>query len=268
MDKIGKYHLLRKLGEGATSDVYLSFDPKSERDLAIKIAKQKALTDPTYGYFYRKVFETEASLAHKLDYPYIVAIHDSVYNENEAYIVMDFVQGGTLEKYCVPDNLLKIDRIVDIMSWCAMALEFTSRGGIIHRDIKPANILLIGDREDVKIADFGGAIVPGVEPLEGIGSPTYMSPEQAEQDPLDFRTDMYSLGVVMYQLLTARLPFQGENIEALLDNVVNQPMRPPSDFRLDITERVEAIVMRATAKKKEDRFRTWDAFSAALAKAR
>jgi serine/threonine protein kinase len=267
MDKIGKYHLLRKLGEGATSDVFLSFDPKTERDLAIKIAKTKTFQDPNYGFFYRKVFETEASLAGKLDHPYIVAIHDSEFNENEAYIVMDFVQGGTLEKYCVTDNLLRVDRIVDIMSWCALALEFTSRGGIIHRDIKPANILLIGDKEDVKIADFGGAIVPGVEPLEGIGSPSYMSPEQARQDPLDFHTDMYSLGIVMYQLLTGRLPFHGENIDALLENVINAPMKPPSDFRLDITDRVQAIVMRATAKKKEDRYKSWESFSIALAKA-
>jgi serine/threonine protein kinase len=270
MDKIGKYHLLRKLGEGSTSSVYLSFDPVTERDLAVKIANPKALHDPNTGFFYRKIFETEASLAGKLDHPYIVAIHDAVYDaEADSYIVMEFVEGGTLEKYCAFDNLMSLDRVVDTIFDCTLALEFTHRGGIIHRDLKPANILLIGEQEEVKISDFGSAIVAGsgIEPLEGIGSPAYMSPEQAQQDPLDFRTDIYSIGVVTYQLLTGRLPFKGDSTQSVLDLLVKAEFAPPSDFRLDIPEKLEAIVLKAMAKNPADRFQSWDRFGKALQQA-
>jgi serine/threonine protein kinase len=266
MDKIGKYHLLRKLGEGSTSEVYLSFDPFADRDVAVKIAYPKALKDPERGHLYRKIFETEASLAGKLDHPHIVAIYDAVIDDPLSYIVMEFVEGGTLEKYCAFDNLLPIERVIDIIYKCTRALEFARKGGIIHRDLKPANILLIGDDEQVKISDFGSAIVAGsdISPVEGVGSPAYMSPEQAQRQPLDFRTDIYSIGVVMYQLLTGGLPFQGQNYKSVLHQVVNMEMPPPSNFRLDIPEKVEAIVMKATAKKREDRFQSWDEFGNAL----
>jgi serine/threonine protein kinase len=266
MDKIGKYHLLRKLGEGATSEVFLSFDPANERDLAIKIADPKALNDPNSGFFYRKLFQTEAALAGKLNHPYIVSIHDAVFSEAATYIVMDFVEGGTLEKYCAADNLMSLERVVDTIYACTLALEFTHRGGIIHRDLKPANILLIGEHEEVKISDFGSAIVAGsgIEPLEGIGSPAYMSPEQAQQDPLDYRTDIYSIGVVLYQLLTGRLPFRADKTEGVLDLLIKGEFQPPSDFRLDIPQRLEDIVLKAMAKKREDRFQSWDRFGKAL----
>jgi serine/threonine protein kinase len=266
MDKIGKYHLLRKLGEGSTSEVYLSFDPFGDRDVAVKIAYPKALKDPESGHLYRKIFQTEASLAGKLNHPHIVAIYDAVIDDPLSYIVMEFVEGGTLEKYCASDNLLPIDRVIDIIYKCTRALEFARKGGIIHRDLKPANILLIGDDEQVKISDFGSAIVAGsgIEPVEGVGSPAYMSPEQAQSQPLDFRTDVYSIGVVMYQLLVGRLPFVGQSYQSVLHQVVNIEMPPPSNFRLDIPEKVEAIVMKAAAKKRADRFQSWDDFGSAL----
>jgi eukaryotic-like serine/threonine-protein kinase len=266
MDKIGKYHLLRKLGEGSTGAVHLSFDPFGDRDVAIKIAYPKALQDPESGHLYRRIFETEAALAGKLDHPHIVGIYDAVIDGSLCYIVMEFVEGGTLEKYSAFDNLLPFERLIDIMYKCTRALEFARAGGIIHRDLKPANILLVGAEEQVKISDFGSAIVQGsgVKPLEGIGSPAYMSPEQATHKPLDFRTDVYSMGVVMYQLLTGRLPFTGSNYQSVLHQVVNFQMPPPSDFRLDIPQKIEAIVVKATAKKPEDRFQSWDEFGAAL----
>jgi eukaryotic-like serine/threonine-protein kinase len=264
MDKIGKYNLLRVLGEGATSTVYLSFDPATGRDLAVKVAKPQAMQDPNLGFYYRKTFETEAALAGKLDHPYIVAIHDAVYGEEVSYIVMELVEGGTLEKYCDPDNLLPNARLVDILYACTIALDFTQRGGIIHRDIKPANILLVGPSEDVKISDFGGAVVPGIVPLQGVGSPAYMSPEQAQQAPLDYRTDMYSLGAVMYRMLTGRLPFPGKDTTEMLDRVVNAQMQPPSDFRLEVTQKLEDVVMKAMAKKPDARFKNWTSFGAAL----
>lgn len=266
MDKIGKYHLLRKLGEGSTSEVYLSFDPVSDRDLAIKIANRKALENPVRGHLYRKIYETEASLAGKLDHPYIVAILDAVVDENESYIVMEYVEGGTLEKYCAFDNLLPVARAVDVIHKCVLAMEFAKRGGIIHRDLKPANIMLIGNDEEVKITDFGSAMVVGskIKPLEGVGSPTYMSPEQAQQRPLDFRTDIYSLGVVLFQLLTGRVPFEGTKYKEVLELLINNDVPPPSKFRIEVAQKLDEIVLKATARNRDKRFQSWEEFEKAL----
>ena len=266
MEKIGKYHLLRKLGEGSTGAVYLSFDPFADRDVAIKIAYPKALKDPESGHLYRKIFETEACLAGKLNHPHIVAIHDAVVEEDLTYIVMEFVEGGTLEKYCAFDNLLPFERVVDIIFKCTRALDFAKQGGIIHRDLKPANILLIGEDEQVKISDFGSAIVAGsgIKPIEGLGSPAYMSPEQAQHLKLDFRTDIYSMGVVMFQLLTGRVPFEGKKYKEVLQQVVNNDVPPPSKFRLDVPEAIDAIVLKATARNRDHRYLGWEEFSAAL----
>jgi serine/threonine protein kinase len=262
MDKIGKYHLLRKLGEGSTSEVYLSFDPADEKDVAVKIVFPKALQDPERGPLYRKIVETEASLVGKLGHPQLVAIYDAVVDGMTCYIVMEFVQGGTLEKYCADDNLLPPERLVEVMYKCTRGMGFASKGGIIHRDLKPANILLIGEDEQVKISDFGSAIVAksGITPIEGIGSPAYMSPEQAQHKPLDFRTDIYSMGVVMYQLVSGRLPFRGEKYQDVLQLVVNAPLQPPSDFSLDVPQKFEDIVLKAMAKKPEQRYQSWEEF--------
>jgi serine/threonine protein kinase len=266
MDKIGKYHLLRKLGEGATSEVFLSFDPADEKDVAVKIATAKALHDPQRGHLYRKLFETEAALVGKLNHEHLVAIYDAVVDGDTCYIVMEFVQGGTLEKYTVDDNLLSYERVVDVMYKASRGMGFASKGGIIHRDLKPANILLIGPEEKVKISDWGSAIVAksGITPIEGIGSPAYMSPEQALQKPLDFRTDIYSMGVVMFQLCTGRLPFRSSKYQEVLQMVVNTPAPAPSDFRVDLPTKLENIIKKAMAKKPEQRYQSWEEFGVDL----
>jgi len=266
MDNIGKYRLLRKLAEGSTGAVYLGYDPAGKRDVAIKIADPKALNDPRSGPAHRKILETEAALAGKLDHPNIVAIYDAVIGDPLPYVVMEFVEGGTLEKYCAFDNLLPFARVTDIIFKCARALEFANRAGVIHRDLKPANILLVGDEGQVKISDFGSAIVAnsGIEPLAGIGSPAYMSPEQVSNKTLDFRTDVYSLGVVMYQLLTGRVPFYATDTASVFHQVVHSALPPPSSFRPNLPRNLEDIVLKAAAKKPEDRFQTWNDFGGAL----
>jgi serine/threonine protein kinase len=266
--KIGKYPVLRKLGEGATSEVYLCNDPFSGRDVAIKVAFPESFQDPGRGKLYRKLFLTEASLAGKLQHPHICQIYDAVAEESLNYIVMEYVDGGTLERFCRPDSLLPVDRVVEIAFKCSRALEFAHKAGIIHRDIKPANILLTGET-DVKITDFGAALIAtgDTTQVSAIGSPAYMSPEQVKEHPLDHQTDIYSLGVVMYHLLTGRLPFQAANNFSLIYQITNVDAEPPKSFRPEIPEAVEAIVRHAMAKDLTERYRTWEDFSKDLAEA-
>src|SRR5688572_2479776 len=157
LEKIGKYEVIKELGKGATSSVYHAYDPFQKRQVAIKVVFPEALGDKEHGKRYRKLFVTEASLAGKLSHPHIVAIYDAVAEEGMHYIVMEYVDGTTLEQYARPESLLPVERIVEIVYKCARALEYASRQGVIHRDIKPANILLAGET-DIKISDFGAAL--------------------------------------------------------------------------------------------------------------
>jgi serine/threonine protein kinase len=267
--QIGKYPVVRKLGEGATSEVYLCNDPFNLRDVAIKVAFPESLVDPARGKMFRKLFLTEAKLAGKLQHPHICQVYDAVAEENLHYLVMEYVDGGTLEKYCSPPSLLPVERIVEIIFKCTRALEFAHKLGVTHRDMKPANILHTGETE-VKITDFGAALIASggeTTQVAGIGSPAYMSPEQVKDMPLDHRTDIYSVGVVMYHLLTGRLPFLAPNNYALIYQITHADAEPASAFRADIPEAVDAIVQRAMAKDLAKRYANWADFAADLAAA-
>ncbi len=222
--RLGKYELVSKLGEGATSTVYLGRDPFAQRDVAIKVASPGILRDPEKGRLYTSLFLSEASLIGKLNHPHIVQIYDAVVAEDLCYIVMEYVAGGTLEAHTEPGRLLPIDRVVELVFKCTRALDFTYRLGIIHRDIKPANILLAGG-SDIKISDFGAAIInpASIERTQvtGIGSPAYTSPQQAQEQYLDHRTDIYSLGVVMHQLLTGKLPYTAASNFSMVYQIVH-----------------------------------------------
>lgn len=266
--QIGKYPVLRKLGEGATSEVYLCDDPFNRRDVAIKVAFPESFQDPERGRLYRKLFVTEASLAGKLQHPHICQIYDAVADDKLNYIVMEYVGGGTLERFCRTELLMPVDRTVEIVFKCTRALEFAHKAGVTHRDIKPANILYMGGT-DVKITDFGAALVASGDTTQvsAIGSPAYMSPEQVKEHALDHRTDIYSMGVVMYHLLTGRLPFQAANNFSLLYQITNVEPDAPSSFRPEIPRPLDDIVRRAMAKDLQARYRTWESFSVDLAEA-
>ena len=268
MNQIGKYPVLRPLGRGATSEVFLCNDPFNARDVAVKLAFSEAFQHPQRGRLYRKLFLTEASLAGKLQHPHICEIYDAVADENQHYIVMEYVAGGTLEKFCRTDGLLPVDRAVEIAFKCTRALEFAQRLGIIHRDIKPANILYTGET-DVKLSDFGAALIASGDTTQvsAIGSPAYMSPEQVREQSLDHRTDVYSMGVVLYHLLTGRLPFQAENNFSLIYQITSVEPEPPSAYRPEISPAVDAIVRRAMQKDADRRYRHWEQFSLDLADA-
>ena len=267
-DKIGKYPVRRKLGEGATSEVYLCHDPFNERDVAVKVVFPEAFSDPENGRLYEKLFVTEASLAGRLQHPHICQIYDAVVESPLHYIVMEYVDGGTLEACCHPGRLLPVEDVVEIAFKCTRALEFAHRMGITHRDIKPANILRSG-ATDVKITDFGAALIASGETTQvaAIGSPAYMSPQQVKEYPLDHRTDIYSMGVVMYHLLAGRLPFQASNNFSLIYQITNVEAPPPSASRAEVPPAVDAIVRRAMAKELDARYPTWEAFSIDLAEA-
>jgi len=269
MDQIDKYTVIRLLGEGATSEVYLCHDPFNDREVAVKIVRGDRLRGgDDDGRVARKLFITEASLAGKLDHPHIVQIYDAVVGEDMSYIVMEYVSGGTLEGYCDVQNLLPLDAAVEIVFKCSRALDFAHRLGVTHRDIKPANILLLGDT-DIKITDFGAALMNSSDQTQvaGIGSPAYMSPQQIKEHVLDHRTDIYSLGVVMYQLLSGVLPFQASNNFSLMYQITSIDPPPPSSHRKEIPPALDNIVRRAMHKDLEQRYATWDEFSYDLAEA-
>jgi eukaryotic-like serine/threonine-protein kinase len=161
-----------------------------------------------------------------------------------------------------------VQKIVEIAYKCARALEYASNQGVIHRDIKPANILLSGE-SDLKISDFGAALTLAAETTQvsGIGSPAYMSPEQVKEQPLTYQTDIFSLGVLMYQLLTGRLPFQGTNNYSMIYQIINVEPPSPTQVRPDVPLRIDAIVMRALQKDTADRYQTWEEFAHDLATA-
>lgn len=264
---IDKYEIVRLLGHGATSRVYLAYDAFTERQVAIKHFNADFLADPEHGPAYRKLIATEASLAGRLNHPHIVGIYDAARGAENCYIVMEYVDGATLEKYGQPDHLLPIEKVIEIIFKCALALDFAGRNGIIHRDIKPANIMLCRDG-DVKIADFGAAMLAKSDQTQvmGVGSPSYMSPEQIRQDPLTQQTDIYSLGVVMFKLLTGRLPFEAENSHALTRKILDAPPPDIRSLRPALPQRLARVVEKAMQKDLALRFRDWREFAHDLAR--
>lgn len=262
---LGKYQLLRKLGAGGTSDVYLGYDPFMGREVALKIFKQEFLDDPRHGALNRKQLETEVALAGKLVHPHIVTTYDAVIQEDVSYIVMEYVSGGTLKQHIHPDTLLPLDLVVEYLFKCCRALNYAQFNGIIHRDIKPANLLL-ANPDDVKIADLGAALHIGDDQTHNfIGSPNYMSPEQIRGEEVTHQTDIYSLGVVMYRLLTGHSPYTAQNLAQLYQQILHEAVPPLSQFRRDLPAPLERIVLRAMHKDCAERYASWRDFGNDLA---
>lgn len=270
MERIGKYEVKKLLGEGASSLVFLAEDPFAKRLVAVKVVKPDVLSDAQHGKMYRKLFAIEASLAGRMNHPHIAAILDAVNDPNNPYLVIEYVAGGTLEPFVRPESLLTPERAVEVIFKCSRALEFAHRIGVTHRDIKPANILIDnsdGEIRDIKVTDFGAALTGAsdVTAVSGIGSPAYMSPQQVKDHPLDHRTDIYSLGVVLYQLLAGRLPFEASNNVSMIYQIVNSVPLTPSELRYGLPKRLDGIVGRAMARDLDERYQDWSEFSFDLA---
>ncbi|MBL8511776.1 MAG: serine/threonine protein kinase, partial [Betaproteobacteria bacterium] len=242
-DTIGKYRVIRELGKGATGAVYLAEDTFNNRNVAIKLMFPDALLDKEDGAIYRSMFLNEASLAGKIIHPHIVAIYDAVVEDDMSYIVMEYVEGGTLEKFCQPENLLDSDSVAEIIFKCVRALAFAHADGLIHRDIKPGNILHKSGT-DIKVADFGAAVnkVSDRTQFATIASPLYMAPEFLMGGKATLQTDIYALGMVMYMLLAGRPPFEASNAASLGYQIVNHEPEPPSRFRSGVSAPLEDIV--------------------------
>jgi serine/threonine protein kinase len=265
MKRIGKYEIIRELGKGATSAVFEALDPFVNRHVAIKMVYPEALGDKDHGKRYRKLFLTEASLAGKLSHPHIVSIFDAAADEDASYIVMEYVDGTTLEQYARVESLLPINKVIEVIFKCTKALDYAAKQGVIHRDIKPANIMLTGEN-DIKITDFGAALTSTTETTQitGIGSPAYMSPEQIKEQTLTHQADIFSLGVVLYQLLTGQLPFQANNNYGMIYQIINVKAPPPSILRPDVPPQLDTIVAKALEKNVNDRYQSWEEMSHAL----
>jgi eukaryotic-like serine/threonine-protein kinase len=256
-EKIGKYVIVKEVGRGSTGVVYLSHDPYYRRDVAIKVYNLES-HDEDRARVTRKMFLSEAHMVGMLQHPNILPIFDAGEENGQYYIVTEHVHGArTLSAYCKPDNLLPVDDVVEVMYKCAKALHYAHSRGVIHRDIKPSNIMLT-QANDVRIIDFGIALVADSEisRIEGIaGSPSYMSPEQVQSLEITNRSDLYSLGAVLYEMLTGFRPFRGGNLSKLLHQIVYATAQPIHALRPDIPEVLETSVAKALQKDPAKRYR-------------
>lgn len=258
---LGKFEVAEEIGRGSMGTVFLAHDPFSSRNVAIKVANPEQLQDPTQGKRYRKMFFHEAKVAGRLRHPNIVQVFDASLEDDFCYIVMEYIPGDkTLYEHIKPGNLLPLEDVVRIAFKCARALEYAHRNSVIHRDIKPRNILLT-DENDVKIADFSIALLFEPEATETqvhgyVGSPLYMSPEQILEAPLSNKSDLFSLGATLYEMLTGKHPFAGDSLPAIIQKITEQPHVPVCEARQDVPAVLGHIVDRCLMKNPDDRYKT------------
>jgi len=270
LEHLGKYPIVREIGSGATSRVYLARDTFAGREVAIKVFLFDENINPQTERMMHKAFLAEAALAGKLSHPHIVEILDAVAEPEHSYLVMEFVPGTTLEAHADVTNLLPLNKVVEIIFKCIRALEYAFQHGVIHRDIKPGNILL-SKSGDTKVSDFGASFQQrrdqDTTQLTGVGSPAYMSPEQIRTEDVTHQTDIYSLGVVMYRLLTGRLPYEANTQAGLSYAILNTPPSRPATLRPDLPPLLDEIVMKAIEKNTAARYKTWLDFGKDLSQA-
>jgi len=264
LKQLGRYELIEELGHGSMGVVYKAFDPMLDRLVALKTVALELSRQETEAFERR--FYREARSAGRLNHPNIVTIHDVGKTESAAYIAMEFLQGRSLRDILDSGVVLPIERIVDIAAQVADGLAFAHESGIVHRDIKPPNIMVL-ENGGVKITDFGIAVFPaGSRTLAGtvFGSPKYMSPEQIIGGEVDGRSDVFSLGAVLYEMLTGFAPFFGGDLEAVLYQVINEMPAAPTTRNKALPHAFDYIVAKALAKHPDDRYGSARAFAADL----
>lgn len=276
--RIGRFQIIRQLGRGATATVYLAHDPRHERQIALKVIKfggdlEEGEARVKQHRRLRKLFQTEGAVAARLDHPNIVKVYDTVVDDNTALMAMEYVEGPTLADFCAFDRLLPLPRVVGIIFKCCLALDYAYRQGVVHRDIKPANIM-VGPDDTPKIMDFGLALNVQKQSehdstfVMGVGSPAYMSPEQVKGYALNQQTDLYSLGVVLFMMLTGRVPFRAKHYPELIYKIVNSDSPAVSSLNPAIPPELDPIVKRALEKDLYSRYKTGADFGKDLAAAR
>jgi serine/threonine protein kinase len=272
METIGKYRVVRELGKGATATVYLCDDPDSDRQVAVKVIRF-GQDSAAMSRRMRKLFQNEGMVSTRLNHPNIVRVYEAVVEDDFAYLAMEYVKGFSLEEHIRIDKLLPMHRVIGIIFKCCMALDAAYRQGIIHRDIKPANIMVAAN-DEAKIADFGLALNMNKDLdrdstfIMGVGSPAYMSPEQIKGYPLNQKTDLYSLGVLLFQLLTGRLPFRANNQATLIYRIINTDAPAVTALNPNLPEGLNAILRRALEKDLYSRYRNGAEFAKDLSAVR
>ncbi|MBI3562507.1 MAG: CHASE2 domain-containing protein [Gammaproteobacteria bacterium] len=264
---LGRYSIERELGRGAMGMVYLGRDPKIGRTVAIKtmLLSQEFEGDKLEEVKTR--FFREAETAGRLNHPNIVTIYDVGEEEDLYYIAMDYLKGENLLAYCKSDSLLPAKEIFEMLAKVGDALEYAHRNNVVHRDIKPANIIYDRDTRTLKVTDFGVAFVTDSSKTKTgtiLGSPSYMSPEQLAGLKVDGRTDLFSLGVTLYQMLTGELPFIGESLASLMYKITNEKHPDVRLFRPDLPACASRIINKALAKMAAERFQSGERFAQAL----
>lgn len=265
ISQLGRYEIVGELGQGAMGIVYKAKDPLIDRTVAIKTISLNLALEEKEEYEAR--FYQEAKAAGRLSHPNIVTIYDVGKSGDVAYIAMEFLQGRELRDILNEDPHLPIDQVLDIAMQLAQGLAYAHEHGIVHRDVKPSNIMVIRDGH-VKITDFGIARMASssVRTQTGmvLGSPKYMSPEQVMGKAIDQRSDIFSLGVMLYEMLTGQAPFNGENVNAIMYQTLNAIPTSPSTLNPAVPEMANFILAKALAKKLEDRYQNAKDFAVDL----
>jgi serine/threonine protein kinase len=267
LKKLGRYELLRVLGKGAMGIVYEGRDPNLDRRVAIKTVKVENLSEEAAAE-YESRFRTEARSAARLQHPHIVSVYDSDRDGDIAFLVMEYIHGDDLKHHLDQGVRYSLEASLKIMRELLSALDYAHRQGIVHRDIKPANLLLQADG-CVKLTDFGVARIEDAGEAtrtQGamVGTLKYMAPEQVQGLKIDARADLFSAGVVLYQLLTDKRPFDAENDFSIIQQIVSHTPPPPSSIHPALPPEIDAVVARALAKNRDERFATASDFAAAL----
>lgn len=256
---LGRYQVEKELGKGAMGVVYLGRDPKINRVVAIKTMALSQEFEPDELEEVKSRFFREAETAGRLNHPHIVTIYDAGEEHDLAYIAMEFLKGQDLTKHVKPGTLLPPEQVFKIIANAAEALEYAHRQNIVHRDIKPANLMYESENGNIKITDFGIArITDSSKTKTGmvLGTPSYMSPEQLAGKKVDGRSDLFSLGVTFYQLLTGQLPFQADSMATLMYKIANETHAKATLLRPELPGCVDAIVDKALAKNPDERYQS------------
>lgn len=264
---MGRYEIQKELGKGAMGTVYIGRDPTIGRVVAIKTMKLDEEFDPDELKDVKERFFREAETAGRLTHPHIVTIYDAGEAGGLAWIAMEMLRGHDLNRHTKSDTLLPVTTVIELVAQAAEGLDYAHAEGVIHRDVKPANLVYDRAVRAIKLTDFGIArITDSTKTRIGLvlGTPSYMSPEQLGGRTLDGRSDIFSLGVTLYQLLTAQLPFRADSMAALVALVSTEDPLPVSTHRADLPDELDAIVARAMAKKPEDRYQRAADFARAL----
>lgn len=263
-----RFKMKKELGKGATGVVYLAFDNYLQQDVALKLTQLNLFDNNEDGTLNRRMWLNETRLAGKLQHPFIVHIIEYGNSEEFDYLVMEYVDGGTLKQHATPDNLLPLNRLIDILYKVCNALDYANKMGVLHRDIKPSNVLLCG-KNTVKISDFGSAFLlnSDLTQVDTVGTLPFMAPEHFRQSRPTIQSDIYAVGVMAYQLLTGTLPFNANSKEALIYQKLHGEAVPLEKRRQDIPQSLRFAVHRAMHPDKDHRYNSWKEFCDDLATA-